>query len=134
MYCIIANKSEDEFPHSEGEKVGGESNLNGDEMLQYYNDNIISSATNQSIFTPLNSDLHAEAAAIASFASNPTSKSGLKGATCYVTMPPCKNCFMLLCGAKIGKIVSCREMDDNSMRVAGERGKVHPNQRCIIQS
>jgi len=71
-----------------------------------YEKAIITAASNEGVFSKNNSDLHAEANAICSYAASRVGGGeGLAGATCYVTMPPCKNCFMLLTSAKIKKIV-----------------------------
>lgn len=124
MHCIITGNLCSSINNAEkGTGSGGGGGCESLELeLEDFNANIICSGTNAAVFSPLSSDLHAEAAAITSYAAKPTSTSGLEGATCYVTMPPCKNCFTLLCGVGIRKIVTCREMESPSMRVASERG------------
>ncbi len=81
---------------------------------------IIARAINSPLFTANSSDTHAEVNAIAQCARRgvPTA-----GATAYITMPPCRNCFMLLVAAGVARIVSrlpCAT--DRFAAVAAERG------------
>jgi deoxycytidylate deaminase len=83
---------------------------------------IIARAINSPLFTANSSDTHAEVNAIAQCARRgvPTA-----GATAYITMPPCRNCFMLLIAAGVGRIVSrlaCTA--ERYAAVAAERGVV----------
>ena len=54
---------------------------------------IISQAINTPLFTPDASDVHAEVNAVAGCALRGEATCG---ATVYITMPPCKNCFAIL--------------------------------------
>jgi dCMP deaminase len=67
---------------------------------------IIGANTNQALFTPNDSDIHAEIATLGSCLQNGIST---KDATVYITMPPCKRCFGALCAAGIKRIVSSKE-------------------------
>ena len=54
---------------------------------------ILAQAINTPLFSPDASDVHAEVNAIATCARR---GQATEGATAYITMPPCKNCFMVL--------------------------------------
>ena len=76
---------------------------------------IIAATTNTSLFTPKDSDVHAEINAIGQVASQRTqtavassSTTTTQGATAYITMPPCKKCFGALHAAGVTRIVSRR--------------------------
>ncbi len=60
-------------------------------------------AINSPLFKPMKSDVHAEVNAIGWCARNGM---GTEGATCYVTMPPCRKCLTVLVSAGIKKIVT----------------------------
>jgi deoxycytidylate deaminase len=64
---------------------------------------LVSVATNQSLYKPNESDIHAEIVAISTAAryGRPTN-----GTTAFITMPPCKKCLGALISAGITKIVS----------------------------
>lgn len=66
-------------------------------------DRIQSVATNQALYKPNNSDIHAEIAAIGDAARHgrPTDQ-----CTAYITMPPCRKCFPALVAAGIARVVS----------------------------
>jgi dCMP deaminase len=64
---------------------------------------IISRAINTPLFAPDTSDIHAEVNAVALCARRGTPTAG---ATAYITMPPCRNCFMLLVASGVSRIVS----------------------------
>mmetsp|Transcript_28448 Transcript_28448/g.42198 ORF Transcript_28448/g.42198 Transcript_28448/m.42198 type:complete len:254 (+) Transcript_28448:57-818(+) len=67
---------------------------------------IIGANTNQALFKPNDSDIHAEIATLGSCLQNGIST---KDSTVYITMPPCKRCFGALCAAGIKRIVSNKE-------------------------
>ncbi len=70
---------------------------------------IIAATTNASLFTPRDSDVHAEINAIGQVARRQTAmNSTTRGATAYITMPPCKKCFGALYASGISRIVSRR--------------------------
>lgn len=70
---------------------------------------IIAATTNASLFTPKDSDVHAEINAIGQVAMRQTAmNSTTRGATAYITMPPCKKCFGALFASGILRIVSRR--------------------------
>mmetsp|Transcript_3289 Transcript_3289/g.4793 ORF Transcript_3289/g.4793 Transcript_3289/m.4793 type:complete len:94 (+) Transcript_3289:882-1163(+) len=64
---------------------------------------VIAASTNQSLFTPNSSDIHAEVAALGQACQNGKMT---MGCTAYITMPPCKKCFMSLYASGITRIVS----------------------------
>jgi deoxycytidylate deaminase len=70
--------------------------------VQFY-DSILAASTNQSLFNPKDSDIHAEIATLGECLRQGNST---KGCTVYITMPPCKRCFGALVSAGIGRIVS----------------------------
>jgi deoxycytidylate deaminase len=81
---------------------------------------IIARAINSPLFAANSSDTHAEVNAIAQCARRGVATAG---ATAYITMPPCRNCFMLLVAAGVARIVSrltCAT--DRFAAVAAERG------------
>eukprot|EP00960_Hanusia_phi_P061029 764708-Hanusia_phi.AAC.3 len=74
---------------------------------------ILAMATNTSLFAPMASDVHAEINAIAACARRGMA---VGGSDAYISMPPCKNCFMALQAAGVRRVVS-RVRNDNE-RVA----------------
>nr|ADD95862.1 hypothetical protein [uncultured organism MedDCM-OCT-S12-C54] len=64
---------------------------------------VIVCGVNSGLYSPLKADCHAEANAIAESAA---SGWPLRGATCYVSKPPCNHCFSLLAVSGIARIVS----------------------------
>ena len=54
------------------------------------------------------SDCHAEANAVAESAANGLS---LRGSACYVSKPPCRQCYSLLAVAGIARIIATKEME-----------------------
>ncbi|CAJ1954370.1 unnamed protein product [Cylindrotheca closterium] len=67
--------------------------------------NMISVANNRSLYTSNDSDVHAEIAALGQACMMGRTT---KGATAYITMPPCKRCFAALVVAGVKKIVTRR--------------------------
>eukprot|EP00802_Teleaulax_amphioxeia_P025383 Tamp_26227.p1 GENE.Tamp_26227~~Tamp_26227.p1 ORF type:complete len:243 (-),score=32.56 Tamp_26227:93-821(-) len=81
---------------------------------------IMAVATNTPLFQPYASDVHAEVNAVSGCARNGRSTAG---ATAYITMPPCKQCFMVLQAAGIKRIVSRHHTSlENCSRAAHELG------------
>ena len=81
---------------------------------------IISRAINTPLFAVDTSDIHAEVNAVALCARRGTSTAGC---TAYITMPPCRNCFMLLVAAGVSRIVSRLACStERIVAVAAERG------------
>jgi dCMP deaminase len=75
-------------------------------------------ATNTPLFQQYASDVHAEVNAVSACA-----RSGVatEGATAYITMPPCKHCFMVLQAAGIKRMVSRHEtLLSNCMQASEE--------------
>ncbi|GAB5369851.1 hypothetical protein AAMO2058_001442000 [Amorphochlora amoebiformis] len=66
---------------------------------------IIAKAVNSSLFDAYASDIHAEVNALGVCARKQRST---QGATCYVTMPPCRKCFTCLVASGITRIVTRR--------------------------
>jgi deoxycytidylate deaminase len=64
---------------------------------------ILAVATNTPLFQPYASDVHAEVNAVSGCARRGQSTAGT---TAYITMPPCKHCFMVLQAAGIHRVVS----------------------------
>ena len=90
---------------------------------------IIAATTNTSLFTPKDSDVHAEINAIGQVASQRTqtavassSTTTTQGATAYITMPPCKKCFGALHAAGVTRIVSRRSHPIILHKVAAKVG------------
>jgi len=79
---------------------------------------IIAASTNQSLFNPMDSDIHAEIATLGKCNQNGNST---KDCTVYITMPPCKRCFGALVSAGINRIVSNREYAKAIQDAARER-------------
>lgn len=65
--------------------------------------NIIGAATNQPLFSPADSDIHAEIACLSQACRNHNST---KNCIIYITIPPCKRCFAALVIFGIKRIVS----------------------------
>lgn len=91
-----------------------------DPQQHHFFGRIIAAATNTSLFKLNDSDIHAEINAIGQVAQQslsgfPTSTTttittnSTRGATAYITMPPCKNCFGALYASGIVRIVSRKE-------------------------
>ncbi|KAL7433026.1 hypothetical protein ACHAXH_003365 [Discostella pseudostelligera] len=94
-------------------------NKNNNEYRHSLLSRIIAATTNTSLFTPNDSDVHAEINAIGQVARRQATTSAktmgsssidvtTRGATAYITMPPCKKCFGALHAARIARIVSRR--------------------------
>lgn len=66
-------------------------------------DRIICVSTNQSLYNPDDSDIHAEIVALGQAAKAGRSTNG---ACAYITMPPCKKCFGALLSSGVARIVS----------------------------
>ena len=64
---------------------------------------IMAISTNTPLFQPYASDVHAEVNAVSGCARHGLATAG---STAYITMPPCKHCFMVLQAAGIQRIVS----------------------------
>jgi deoxycytidylate deaminase len=64
---------------------------------------VIAQATNSALYTPGASDVHAEVNAIASCARRGVATAG---ATIYITMPPCAQCFTAIQAAGVRRVVS----------------------------
>jgi len=81
---------------------------------------IISVATNTPLFQPYASDVHAEINAVSGCARHGRA---MAGATAYITMPPCKHCFIVLQAAGIHRIVSRHgTLLENCTQAAAEVG------------
>lgn len=80
---------------------------------------IVGISTNQPLFSELDSDVHAEIAAlgVACRRGNAT-----EGCTAYITMPPCKRCFAALLSSGVKRIVSRRQAADTILPVAEKHG------------
>jgi len=72
---------------------------------EFFND-ILAASTNQSLFLPMDSDIHAEIATLGECAQRGKST---KNCTIYITMPPCKRCFGAIVASGIRRIVANRE-------------------------
>ncbi|GMH70262.1 hypothetical protein TrLO_g1619 [Triparma laevis f. longispina] len=68
-----------------------------------YFSQILTCSINTPFFTSFNSEVHAEINSISAAA---RSNINVDGSTAYISMPPCKNCFMSLKMAGVGRIVS----------------------------
>mmetsp|Transcript_15849 Transcript_15849/g.32582 ORF Transcript_15849/g.32582 Transcript_15849/m.32582 type:complete len:232 (-) Transcript_15849:8-703(-) len=92
--------------------------------LDAYAKYVLVAQVNVPVFSTNGSDLHAEANAISTAASSGVS---LANSTAYISMPPCKNCFMLLVAAGVKRIVSRKRvcetvrtwLDDSSKNTGG---------------
>ena len=109
MGCILLGKSpgqsdSDQEAHGD-DKAAGATNSAPQHEEQLLHQRIIGVATNQPLYSELDSDVHAEIGAIGDAArcGNRTD-----GCTAYITMPPCKNCFGALISAGCKRIVSPR--------------------------
>ena len=116
MGCILvrpsrAMTSHDDSVDGAGRRIGGEGDVDRRDALY---DGIIAASTNTSLFRRGDSDVHAEINAIGQVAAAEhatstvatTSSITTFGATAYITMPPCKNCFGALHASGIRRIVS----------------------------
>jgi tRNA(Arg) A34 adenosine deaminase TadA len=95
---------------------------------------IIAAAINTSLFQPNDSDVHAEINAIGQVAKrnhlvqthdsahDHFAEVSTRGATAYITMPPCKRCFGALYASGIKRIVSRVEHPSLLLRAAREVG------------
>ena len=68
-----------------------------------YFSKILSMHVNSPFFSEYSSEVHAELHAVSTAAKNGVA---LDGATAYISMPPCKNCFWTLVSAGVKKVVS----------------------------
>jgi deoxycytidylate deaminase len=80
---------------------------------------ILGVSTNQPLYTNMDSDVHAEIGALGHAA---RLGKATEGATAYVTMPPCKNCFGALHAAGIRRIVSRRPACNAVLQAASRVG------------
>ena len=81
---------------------------------------ILAIATNTPLFQPYASDVHAEVNAVSACA---RCGQAMAGATAYITMPPCKHCFMVLQGAGVARIVSRHGTQlENCLQAAADLG------------
>ena len=82
---------------------------------------VMGTSTNLPLYSELNSDVHAEIAALGQCSRR---GNATEGCTAYVTIPPCKRCFAALVVAGIGRIVvACGgKYPDCIVEVAKERG------------
>jgi tRNA(Arg) A34 adenosine deaminase TadA len=99
MGCIIVK------PRTPSHNLRDEDGQRSFNRAEFYNA-IIAASTNQSLFNPMDSDIHAEIATLGECLQRGNST---KGCTVYITMPPCKRCFGALVAAGIRTIVSNRE-------------------------
>jgi deoxycytidylate deaminase len=80
---------------------------------------LLSVATNQSLYSENDSDVHAEIVALMSCARRGCVT---QGATAYITMPPCKRCFAALVVAGIQRIVTRHTIPPTIANVAETKG------------
>lgn len=80
---------------------------------------LLSVATNQSLYSANDSDIHAEIVALMSCARRGCVT---QGATAYITMPPCKRCFAALVVAGIQRIVTRHAIPPTIANVAETKG------------
>ncbi len=78
---------------------------------------IIAASINTPFYKPHHSDVHAEINALASCAKRGKST---EGATAYITMPPCKDCFQALVQAGVRRFVS-RQRACEAVKEAADR-------------
>ena len=64
---------------------------------------IVGAAINQPLFSPVDSDIHAEISCLGQACN---SRHAVQGCTAYITIHPCKRCFAALVAFGIGRIVS----------------------------
>ncbi|GMI54065.1 hypothetical protein TeGR_g14846 [Tetraparma gracilis] len=85
--------------------------------LSWYESSVLAASINTPFYKALTSDIHAEINAISACA-----RAGIKtvGATAYISMPPCKDCFQALVQAGVKRVVSRKRACDTVERVAGE--------------
>jgi tRNA(Arg) A34 adenosine deaminase TadA len=116
MACILVE------PQRKYDIDGEQSNRVAEEQLEKQQcsltDRIIGMATNQSLYKPGESDIHAEIAALGQAAQSPWASTA--GCTAYITMPPCRRCFGALLCAGIGRIVS-RHTPNSFMQCIAEK-------------
>lgn len=104
-----------------------------DTQQHHFFGRIIAAATNTSLFKLNDSDIHAEINAIGQIAQQSLSgfststtttitTNSTRGATAYITMPPCKNCFGALYASGIVRIVSRKEHSSILQTTAGKVG------------
>ena len=112
MGCIIVQPNNLTNVKGKDEKV---QRLVANDEQQFFG-KIISAATNSSLFKMNDSDIHAEINAIGQVAQRPptattstATTNTTRGATAYITMPPCKHCFGALYASGIVRIVSRKE-------------------------
>ncbi|KAJ3063975.1 hypothetical protein HDU99_004636, partial [Rhizoclosmatium hyalinum] len=94
--CILARHSNSRKGHMGAIIV----NPTTSQILSYANNTPL--LFNASLIQKKIQEIHAEALCVSQAASISTS---LAGATCYVTAPPCAECFMLLAAAGVKRIV-----------------------------
>jgi len=115
MGCIIVQPN---VTYMNGEDGKVQRVVANDDNVDFFG-RIIAAATNTSLFKLNDSDIHAEINAIGqvsqqSLSGFPTSTTttttnSTRGATAFITMPPCKNCFGALYASGIVRIVSRKE-------------------------
>lgn len=100
MGCLLVD-----FPSPE--QLRKETDENRRSLLScFLRDRILAASVNSSVFTSNRSDAHAEINALGSLIRNRKS-SGISGVfTAFITMPPCKNCFMALSASGVERIVT----------------------------
>ncbi|KAL7552061.1 hypothetical protein ACHAWF_015272 [Thalassiosira exigua] len=119
MGCILVKPTDKTAGISEQSTAASRDRFFGD---------IIAAATNTSLFQPDDSDVHAEINAIgqvarrAHDASPAEAASSTKGATAYITMPPCKRCFGALHAAGVKRVVARIPHPEVLRRAAGGVG------------
>jgi deoxycytidylate deaminase len=69
----------------------------------FYLGQILCAATNRSLYTENDSDIHAEISVLGHAARNGIR---IEGCTAYITMPPCKRCFAALFASGVKRVVS----------------------------
>jgi deoxycytidylate deaminase len=84
-----------------------------------FEQSLLSVATNQSLYSENDSDVHAEIVALMSCARRGCVT---QGATAYITMPPCKRCFAALVVAGIQRIVTRHTIPTAIAKVAESKG------------
>ena len=119
MGCILVQPASDADEASTDDESGCSNN-------QFFG-RIISAAINTSLFKPDSSDVHAEINAIGQVAKRTRSSSSAlsvttKGATAYITMPPCTRCFGALYACGIKRVVSRRGYPDVITKAASNVG------------
>lgn len=87
--------------------------------MSNFEQSLLSVATNQSLYSANDSDIHAEIVALMSCARRGCVT---QGATAYITMPPCKRCFAALVVAGIQRIVTRHTIPPTIANVAETKG------------